>query len=54
MMYSWILIGICAVNMILAVLTGIFIPVEYHSQFALEPRDYFLLSFVGFCLGRYQ
>jgi hypothetical protein len=37
--------------MVLAVLTGIFIPAEYHSQFALEPRDYFLLSFVGFCLG---
>ena len=54
MVYSWILIGICAVNMILAVLTGIFIPVEYHSQFALEPRDYFLLSFVGFCLGLYR
>ena len=54
MMYSWMLIGICAVNMVLAVLTGIFIPVEYHSQFALEPRDYFLLSFVGFCLGLYQ
>lgn len=54
LMYSWMLIGICAVNMALAVLTGIFIPVEYHGHFALSPRDYFLLSFVGFCLGLYQ
>ena len=53
-MYSWVLIGICSVNMLLAVLTGLFVPVEYHSQFALEPRDHFLLSFVGFCLGLYQ
>lgn len=54
LMYSLMLIGICAVNMVLAVLTGIFLPVEYHGHFALQPRDYFLLSFVGFCLGLYQ
>ena len=54
MMYSWMLIGICGVNMVLAVLTGTLIPVEYHSQFALSPRNYFLLSFVGFCLGLFQ
>ena len=54
MMYSWMLIGVCAVNMALAVLAGFFIPVEYHSNFALSPRDYFLLSFVGFCLGVHQ
>ena len=52
--YSLVLMGICAVNMLLAVMSGISIPSEYHSNFLLSPRDYFLLSFVGFCLGLYQ
>ena len=53
-MYSLMLMGLCAVNMVLAVLTGVFVSVEYHGHFALEPKDHFLLSFVGFCLGLYQ
>ena len=54
MSYSLVLMGICAVNMLLAVMAGVFIPLEYHSNFMLSPRDYFLLSFVGFCLGLHQ
>ena len=52
--YPVVLMGICTVNMLLAVMAGVFIPLEYHSHFVFEPRDYFLLSFVGFCLGFYQ
>ena len=43
--------SVCAVNMVLAVYMGLFIPVELHDSFALESRDYFVLSFVGFCFG---
>ena len=43
--------SVCAVNMVLAVYMGFFIPVELHDSFALESRDYFVLSFVGFCFG---
>ena len=45
------LMSIGLVNMILAVLTGFFMPVEYHSQLAFDPRDYFVIAFVGFAVG---
>tara|TARA_B100000902_G_C26994859_1_gene756906 strand:+ start:447 stop:632 length:186 start_codon:yes stop_codon:yes gene_type:complete len=50
-MFPKALMSVCAVNMVLAVYMGLFIPVELHGSFALESRDYFVLSFVGFCFG---
>ena len=50
-MFPRILMSVCAVNMILAVYMGFFIPVELHDTFAFEAREYFVISFVGFCLG---
>ena len=49
MIASKILMLVCAINLVLAVYTGFFIPIEYHSTFMLEIKDYFVLSFVGFC-----
>ena len=46
-----ILMTVSAINMALAIYTGFMIPVEFHGNFALEPKEYFVLSFVGFCLG---
>lgn len=51
LMFPRILMSVCAVNMILAIYMGFFIPTEFHDSFALEAREYFVLSFVGFCFG---
>ena len=47
------LLSLSAINMGLALYAGFFIPPEYHTEFALPIRDYFLLSSVSFCLALY-
>jgi len=48
------MLALSCVNMGLALYAGFFIPVEYHESFAFPIRDYFLISFVGFCLSLYR
>lgn len=45
------IIAMSLVNISLAMYVGFFIPPEYHSQFAMPIKDYFLISFVGLCTG---
>jgi len=40
-----------AINIGLTIYVGFFIPPEYHTHFAMPVRDYFLISFVGLCVG---
>tara|TARA_R100000742_G_C4185252_1_gene19081 strand:- start:54 stop:248 length:195 start_codon:yes stop_codon:yes gene_type:complete len=52
-MINKVIITISAINMALAVSMGYFIPKEMHYFFAFSSREYFLISFVGFCWGLY-
>jgi hypothetical protein len=48
------MLALSCVNMGLALYAGFFIPIEYHEGFAFPIRDYFLISFVAFCLSLYR
>tara|TARA_B100000989_G_C19326344_1_gene378916 strand:+ start:488 stop:667 length:180 start_codon:yes stop_codon:yes gene_type:complete len=50
-MISRAMMACSAVQMCLAVYMGYFIPKEHHHFFAFSARDFFLIAFVGFCLG---
>lgn len=45
------ILALSAINIGLAMYAGFFIPPEYHTHLAIPVRDYFLISFVGLCVG---
>ena len=45
------ILALSAINIGLTIYVGFFIPPEYHTHFAMPVRDYFLISFVGLCVG---
>jgi len=45
------ILALSAINIGLAIYAGFFIPQEYHTHLAIPVRDYFLISFVGLCVG---
>lgn len=45
------ILALSAINIGLAMYAGFFIPPEHHTEFALPIRDYFLVSFVIFCIS---
>ena len=52
-MISRAIMALGAVQMGLSLYMGYFIPEEYHHMFAFSARDFFLMSFVAFCVGLY-
>ena len=48
---SKMMIAIGAVNVILSLMQGFLVPVEYQANFATSARDYFLISAVIFIVG---
>ena len=50
-MFARVLMSVCGINMGLAIYMGFFIPLELHKNFAFTSKDYFVVSFVGFCFG---
>lgn len=52
-MISRAIMAVGAVQMGLAIYMGYFIPKEYHHFFAFSAKDFFLISFVSFCVGLY-
>ena len=52
-MISRAIMALGAVQMGLSLYMGYFIPEEYHHMFAFSARDFFLISFVSFCVGLY-
>ena len=52
-MISKAIMAMGAVQMVLSIYMGYFIPEEYHYLFAFSARDFFLISFVAFSLGLY-